>query len=209
MSVNKDFNLKYNPFQNITPSLEDGNAVWAEMHDIKQKIEKSYSDCLSTNSKQIILNWGQYGGGKTFSAFYLINKNKQSKDSTSIYVRCPKDGSKSTDEFFKSVVDHISFETIHLRVKELLSSIGETKLVEYLSAKANREYAKAICLLGSDDREIKEAMNRFLYSGLTKTELRKLGLAKDIQTDSDSIKFLSGIISIFTGDGKLFKGHVN
>lgn len=208
MSSNMDLNLKYNPFQNITPTLEDGNIVWAEMHDIKQKIEKSYSDCLASNSKQIILNWGQYGGGKTFSAFYFINKHKQTQDFTNIYVRCPKDGSKSTDEFFKSVIDYISFEKIHIRVKELLTSIGEVKLLEYLTAKASREYAKAICLLGSDDTETKETMNRFLYSGLTKTELKKLGLAKDIQTDSDSIKFLAGIISIFTGDGKLFKGHV-
>lgn len=201
-------NLQYNPFKNITPSMEDGNVVWAEMHDIKSKLERSYTECIQTNSKQVVLNWGQYGGGKTFSAYYFIKEKGNTANLTNIYVRCPKDGGKATDEFFKSIIDYISFETIHNHIRTLIGLLGEEQLMTFLTPKTSREYAKAICLIGSDDAETKESMNRFLYAGVTKTELKKLGLAKDIQTDSDSIKFLAGIISCFIGDGNLFKGNV-
>lgn len=195
-------NLKFNPFANITPSIDDENLVWVQMKEIKEKIENSYKDCLANNSKQIILNWGQYGGGKTFTAYYF--KNLFRDNFTNIYLRCPKDGAKSTDELFKNIIDCLTFEKIHNRVKELNAVVGQQQLLTLLSSKSGSEYAKAILLIGSDDEDIKNTMNRFLYSGLTKTDLKKLGLAKDIQTSTDLIKFLAGIIYLFTFD----KGRV-
>jgi hypothetical protein len=80
--------------------------------------------------------------------------------------------------------------------------------MQFLTPITGREYSKAICLIGSEDPEVSDTMNRFLYAGLTKTELKKLGLAKDIQTDTDSIKFLAGLISCFIGDGNFYNGRV-
>lgn len=201
-------NLKFNPFREITPSVSNENLVWADMVDVKNKINKTYSDCINQNSKQIILNWGAYGGGKTFSAYYFIKEKSIENNLLNIYVRCPKDGTKATDELFKSIIDYISFENMQNHLQSLIDNFGEENLMRFLIPISGREYAKAICLIGSDDSEKTELMNRFLYVGLTKTELKKLGLAKDIQTDSDSIKFLAGIISCFIGDGIFYDGKV-
>jgi hypothetical protein len=203
----KDLNLHVNPFKNFTPS-KDEKLIWADMRDVKAKIEKSYKDCLNNDSKQIVLNWGQYGGGKTFSAYFFEQEYLKNGNITQIYVRCPKDGPKATDEFFKAIVDYLTFDLIRERIKNIISERGEEELMKFLTPKTSREYAKAICLIGSDDDEISQLMNRFLYVGLTKTELKKLGLAKDIQTDSDTIKFLSGILSCFIGDKTIGKRNV-
>ncbi len=204
----KSLNLKFNPFRDITPSASNDNLVWADMKDVKSKINRAYSDCINNNSKQVVLNWGAYGGGKTFSSYYFIREKANETNLHHIYVRCPKDGAKATDELFKNIIDYISFETLHEHIKVIISSFGEDNLTKFLAPISSREYAKAICLIGSDDSDITELMNRFLYVGLTKTELKRLGLAKDIQTDSDSIKFLSGIISCFIGDGDFYNGKV-
>jgi hypothetical protein len=178
------------------------------MQEVKSKIEKTYSDCINNNSKQLVLNWGAYGGGKTFSAYYFIKEKTKIENLHHIYVRCPKDGAKAADEFFKNIIDYISFEKLQAHIRLLIANNGESMLMQFLTPITGREYSKAICLIGSEDFEVSETMNRFLYTGLTKTELKKLGLAKDIQTDTDSIKFLAGIISCFIGDGNFYNGKV-
>lgn len=192
-----DLNLKYNPFVDLTPNMNNPNLVWAEMEVVKSKISRSYNDCIINNSKQIILNWGPYGGGKTFSAYYFKNQYNEKDDILHIIIRTPKEGSISGKEFFKNIIDFISFERISEKVAEIIERVGEAELISFLTSKSGSELAKAICLFGSRDKEKLILMNRFLYSGLTKTELKKLELAKDIQTATDSIKFLAGIFSCF------------
>ena len=202
-------NLKFNPFKDITPSLITSNLKWAGMDDVRLRLERIYHDCIHNNSKQIVLNWGQYGGGKTFSAYYFIKQyGSNNHNLTQIYVRTPKDGSKSTDEFFKAIIDSLTFEKIQNQIRNIIAHHSKEALFNFLAPTAGHEFAKAICLIGTNDEEISVLMNRFLYTGLTKIELKKLGLAKDITTDTDSIKFLSGIISCFIGNTELVNGRV-
>lgn len=208
MGTLKELNLESNPFKDITPNKEDDKMVWASMTDVKTKLERSYSDCINNNSKQIILNWGQWGGGKTFSAYYFSRKMGSVDNLHHIYLRCPKDGAKAVDEFFTSIIDAFTFEILNDHIHGLINQVGADTLIDYLSPRATREYAKAIVLIGSKDPDIYDMMNRFLFSGLTKTELKKLGLAKDIQTDNDSVKFISGILSCYTGNNLINDGRV-
>jgi hypothetical protein len=203
-----ELNLEFNPFKDATANNANNNLVWASMEDVKSKLERSYNDCLVNNSKQIILNWGQWGGGKTFSAFYFSKEMNNVDHLQHIYVKCPKDGTKATDEFFSSVIDSISFDKLSNHIRNLIAQVGEDTLINYLSPIATKEFAKAIVLIGSQNDEICNTMNRFLFSGITKTELKKLGLSRDIQTDSDSVKFLSGILSCYTGTDSLNNGRV-
>lgn len=204
----QDLNLKYNPFKDLTPDVNDTSMIWAGMEEIKNRLEKSYSDCIKNNSKQIVLNWGPYGGGKTFSAYYFSQNEKNTDNLTHIYVRSPKNGAKATDEFFKSVIDSLTFEVIRTQVQNIISVNGEKALIEYLSPKATREFAKAICLAGSEDVEVQEIMGRFFYMSITLSELKKLGLSKRIQSDNDRVKFLAGIISCFIGNSSIINGRV-
>jgi hypothetical protein len=209
MATLSELNLNFNPFKDITPSLVGAQPKWAGMKEVRSKIEKVYHDCISNNSKQIVLNWGQYGGGKTFSAYYFIKQfANNDKNITHIYVVSPKDGSKATNEFFKGVIDFLSFEKIRQQIRKIISLKNERYLYEFLAPNVGQEYAKAICLIGSEDLNVSDLMNRFLYAGLTKTELKKLGLAKDISTDTDSIRFLSGIILCFVGNEEIVNGRV-
>ena len=203
-----DLNLNKNPFRDVDPSRGSTDLVWAGMTSLKGKIERSYQECLSDDSKQMVLNWGPYGGGKTFSAYYFIKQYLDQPSLTQIYLRSPKDGIKTTKEFIKSVIDDLTFDKIHAHISSLVERHGESVFIQLLTPKATSEFAKAIALIGSNDEPTKQLMNRFLYSGLTKTELRKIGLAKDLQSDSDAVKFLSGLLACYAGEPDIYSGKL-
>jgi len=181
MATLNDINLSFNPFKDTTANKDNQDMVWASMKDVKNRIERSYQDCIANDSNQIVLNWGPWGGGKTFSAFYFIKEKASTDNIQHIYIKCPKEGTKAADELFSAIIDSITFDNL------------------------NR---KAIVLIGSEDEEKVELMNRFLFSGLSKTELKKLGLARDIATDSDSAKFLTGILACYTGTNAINNGRI-
>ncbi|NVM64488.1 hypothetical protein FHW88_002777 [Mucilaginibacter sp. SG538B] len=208
MATLNDINLSFNPFKDTTANKDNQHMVWASMKDVKSRIERSYQDCIANNSKQIILNWGPWGGGKTFSAFYFIKEKANTDNIQHIYIKCPKEGTKAADELFSAIIDSITFDNLNQHIKALILAVGEEALIEYLAPKATKEYAKAIALIGSEDAETVGLMNRFLFSGLSKTELKKLGLARDIVSDSDSAKFLTGILACYTGTEAINNGRI-
>lgn len=205
-----ELNLKFNPFKDLTPDVGRDDLYWAGLPDLYQKIEKCYNDCLNNKAKQIILNWGPYGGGKTFTAKYFTAKQQSSqKVVTQIYLRSPKDGSKATNELFRSVLDSISFSRIKEQIELLTRNVPIDELKTFLNKRTrSEEYTEAILKIGSGDNDTLNLMRSYLYSGVTKTELRKLGLARDLQTDTDYAKFLSGLLSCFVGDGRFFDGYL-
>lgn len=201
-------NLSFNPFRDITPTMGKEQLVWAEMHAVKSQIQKAYSDCLDKGMKELVLNWGPYGGGKTFSSYYFLKNFDNRNQLKQIYVRCPKDGNKAVREFFTNIIDNLTIDLIRDRVSDLIMIYGESTLKELLIPVCSSEFANAICLLKSDDSDVISTMNRFFYSGLTKTELKKLSLSKNIQSDIDIVKILSGIFYCFIGGNGIPKGQL-
>jgi len=208
MSTLQTLNLSYNPFRDLTPNLGKDKLIWAGIDDIKSKIERIYNETIRNNTKQITLNWGPYGGGKTYSAYYFLQNQAEIDNLTHIYLKSPKDGGTATDEFFKSIIDFITFEKLQTRIRTILKGKTKEQFLSYFTPLAGREFAKAILLIASIDEEISELMNRFLYVGLTKAELKKLGIAKDISTDMDTVKFLTGLLSCFTWNDETVNGRV-
>lgn len=208
MNQLSDMNLSFNPFRDITPTMGKDQLIWAEMHNVKAQIQKAYSDCLDKGMKELVLNWGPYGGGKTFSSYYFLKNYDAQKKLKQIYIRCPKDGSKAVREFFTNIIDNLTLDVIRIKVSDLIMLYGENRLKEFLTPVCSSEFANAICLLSSDDADVISTMNRFFYSGLTKTELKKLNLSKNLQSDIDIVKVLSGIFYCFIGGNGIPKGQL-
>lgn len=206
--------LKDNPFKYITPepkTFKVENPLWAGLDDIKRKITEIYSDLETTDAMNIILNWGPYGGGKTYAAYYFIYHSKANAQQNfiQIYVRSPKEGSSATNNLYRSIIDYLSFSQIKERISTLLEKVGGDELFKLINDKINSEdFATAIMLIGSNDKEVETIMHRYLYSNVTKTELKKVGLARTIDSEIDRIKILSGIFHCFIGDSVELPGRV-
>lgn len=208
-----NLNLKFNPFEDLTPSLGQpaNDITWAGMHDLKKRFDKIINDSATKRNRQLILNLGPWGGGKTFTAVYYYNKAKMINDVilTHIYVKSPKNDTKATEGLFKGIIEWLTFEKISQQISSLINEMGEAQFIEFINDKVrSMEMAKAVSLLGNSNAEVLELMNRYLYGGLTKTELKYLGLPKAIQDNADRIKFIAAIMFCFIGSDNNQFGRV-
>ncbi|MFR2159780.1 MAG: hypothetical protein ACLS6N_08550, partial [Alistipes finegoldii] len=69
MSI-EQLNLKSNPFR-LTPSIDSKEIIWAGFPEIKRKIENRIKRSISIPNSSLILNWGEYGSGKTHASRYF------------------------------------------------------------------------------------------------------------------------------------------
>jgi hypothetical protein len=101
----------------------------------------------------------------------------------------------ATSEFFRNIIDFISFTKLKTTIGQAIRSMGEDQFELFVNRRIrSEEFTKAIGLIGSSNEEVTALMNRYIFDGLTKTELKKLGLARNLNSDGDYVKFLSGII---------------
>ena len=71
--------LRLNPFPELTPQTDPGQIVWAGMPKIKTQFEDVFYEALNSRKKQVVLNYGPYGGGKTHAAMYFSDTARLQK----------------------------------------------------------------------------------------------------------------------------------
>ena len=207
MNQFSNLNLKKNPFENITPSLQENerrNLIWAGLDKLKMRLEDVHEKSISSGAHKIILNWGAWGAGKTFAAFYFNHYYLQERFQKAqgqllhIYIRLPKNANEATKQLFRDVLDYLSLSTIKERIRSVISEFDENYIFNFINLRIrSEEYTKAIIKLADTNNEISEMMSRYLFVGSTKTELKKLGLSRSLNSDIDMIKMLTGILLCF------------
>lgn len=197
-----------NPFKEIVANSSSENLIWAGMHETKTRINEVYHDCIDQSAKELILYWGQFGGGKTFSAFYFLKEFTDEDRLKQIYVRLPKDGGLASLELMRGIVDALSYEVIKNRIHQLISKSSFEEVSSYITRFTGPEFSQALMLFATDDEDMKTTFRRFIYTGSTKVELKKLNLTKALQTETDVQRFLTGILSLFCGSNALVDGYL-
>jgi len=201
MSDFSKYNLSQNPFENITPNFsfnKKRNMVWADMAKLKEKFNKIFKRLISREQKQVVLNWGTWGGGKTFCALYYYNEYLENENVESIYIKLPKEGKTIDFNMQKDIFDFLSFNKIKNKIQELKALIPEAELLNYVTnIIKSDDYAKAILLIGNNSKATDELMKHYIFNGLSKAELKKLELARNIRSVNERAKFIAGILSLF------------
>ena len=70
MNFEKLFKLKSNPFR-MTPAVNSDEIIWAGFPQMKEKFENRIKRSIKMPNSGLILNWGEYGSGKTHAARYF------------------------------------------------------------------------------------------------------------------------------------------
>ena len=68
------FNLNSNPFC-LTLAFSSDVLIWAGFPELKKRIENRILKAIKIPNSSLILNWGDYGSGKTHAARYFTNLN--------------------------------------------------------------------------------------------------------------------------------------
>lgn len=198
------FKLKDNPFR-MTPSLLDDNVVWAGFEDLKKNLEKRIIISMRLSSTSLVLNWGEYGSGKTHSANYFQQENVLQELANSYEKTIPfaqkivlPKGRNPIGDIVVKIIDRLSINKLRDDFEpyfEEMSSYIEVSTKSILL----QNVLKAIFSREFDGDLIKS----YLYGAVTTASLKKdgfreFGIIRKFQMDDDAIQFLAGLFSCLT-----------
>ncbi len=113
INIQEDYYLKELPFD-IVPNSD--NIIWAGMNELKQKFHKNIKKSIINSSSKILVNYGNYGSGKTHSAEYFSSNNNfdfiLDKNIISIKFDFPKNSKNITEHLFQSFLGIYGVENI-------------------------------------------------------------------------------------------------
>lgn len=196
------YKLTTNPFR-LTPSISPDELVWAGFKDVKAKFEKRIERSIRIPNSTLVLNWGEYGSGKTHAARYFNKKDvlqsigdKAGKPIPySMVISLPK-GKDPVYSIYMSVIDKLNIE----EVRDKFIEIPE-KLSAYIDSIGSNIHIQNV-LKAIFKKEIPPLdIKKYLYGNMTATDLKSLndfGILRSLKEDNDFSAVLAGLFSCLT-----------
>ena len=207
MSTFDIFHLKTNPFR-LTPSTDANELVWAGFPEIKRKIEQRIRRSIQIPNTSLILNWGEYGSGKTHAAKYFSKENvlkelagEDHASPYSITICFPKSKDPVKDIFIQ-IVDRINFT--ELRTKLMNSEIDLPVAIQFVT---DNLFIRNLfsTIFNKQEQPIEEFLVKgYLYGTSDAKELLKKGVLRKLSTDTDYTEFLGALFSLMTYENKAY-----
>jgi hypothetical protein len=197
-----DFKLKTNPFR-MTPATNPDEIIWAGFKEIKEKFEKRIERSVRIPNSTLVLNWGEYGSGKTHAARFFskeeelerISKKSNSQIPYSMVIPLPK-GKEPVFSIFTSVIDKLDIPEIRekfekINIDDYIGNFGSNLHIQNV--------LKAIFKKEIDHLQIK----KYLYGNISTAELKffnTCGILRQLKEDTDFTLVLSGLFSCLTNE---------
>ena len=198
--------LKGDPF-GITPPVDPENIVWAGMVKLKKRFDEIFQESVSSSATQVVLNRGPYGGGKTHASLYFgIEENLPLVATTgvrihSISIRLPKEIGNPAQDFYTDFLDTLGMTRVREIIHDAISNLSKEDALQSLQKiLRSEELARAFWLLGTEDVSEKQALLRtYFFEGCTRTDLKKLEIARNITKAQDRFRIVAGILQCLIG----------
>ncbi|MCB0706405.1 MAG: hypothetical protein KDC34_13910 [Saprospiraceae bacterium] len=212
MSFNDAFNLKTNPFR-ITPAISSDEIIWAGFSILKEKLERRIKRSIKISNSSLILNWGEYGSGKTHSARYFNKANTLQKLAESVECKPPYSlvftlpkGKEPVYDIFTSVIDKLDIANIRDRFSDVSFNLEADVITKLTDNLLIQSVLKAIV----DPNIDKSLLKKYLYGSATKTEISSINksahtdILRSLNKDNDYILLLSGLFTCLTYKKEVF-----
>ncbi|MEX2410156.1 MAG: hypothetical protein WD607_02085 [Candidatus Paceibacterota bacterium] len=216
MSIQDRYQLKENPFR-ITPAVPN-ELIWAGFQDVKEKFEKRIKRSLKIRNSSLVLNWGEYGSGKTHAARFFNKKDTLQNIINdlgdelplpySVVMTLPK-GKNPIYDIYVSIIDKLNIQKIRDQFEEIYPEL-ETYIESITDNLQMQNLLKALFKKDKDNKN-ENLLKKYLYGNLTKTELKSLtkqNIHRNLGSDNDYISFLSGFFSCITFDRKVYSAVI-
>ena len=202
-------NLKGNPFR-ITPSTNVTEIIWAGFPELKKQIETRIKYSINIPNSSLVLNWGEYGSGKTHALRYFstqqVLKDIAAENTIpySIDLRFPK-SKEPVKELFTQIVDKLDIvrlrrdvEEKHLNIQDILMSVTDNTFMHKVFY-AMFDQTHNLFTTDPEGLEFKS----FLYGTEDYKKYQTKGIIRKLSTDYDYIEFISILFSILTYDKRV------
>ena len=198
--------LNGDPFD-IIPPMDPEQVIWVGMPKLKERFNEIFEIAISSASTQIVLNQGPYGGGKTHASLYFgCEKNLPSisPSGSRIYtipIHIPRDSGNPDQGFYTELLDRLGMTHVREIIRGAVSNLLESEALQSLhKVLGSEELARAFWLFGTEDASEKQALLRaYFLEGSTRTDLKKLGIARNITKAQDRFRVLAGVLQCLIG----------
>ncbi|RMH14046.1 MAG: hypothetical protein D6698_13205 [Gammaproteobacteria bacterium] len=213
--------LKQNPFP-TTPPRHPEEAVWAGFTRLKKQFDSLFLEALTTSRTQVVLNRGEYGSGKTHAAIYFRRSDrlpapegKNVRDTWIFYIQTPKEPEQADRLLYRNFIEAVRFGQLRSVVRDIIQELGAQMALEKLQEVVESEVlGKALWLLGHEmnhsgqlsmfeqdeaSEEWQRLLEAYFFSQTTKSDLRRLGLSRGIDSARDRFHLLGGVVQCLIG----------
>jgi archaellum biogenesis ATPase FlaH len=209
MSFTEIYKLRTNPFR-MTPATSPHEIIWAGFSAIKNRLENRIKKSIKIPNSSLVLNWGEYGSGKTHAARYFnkrivledIAEEAEASIPYSIVMPLPK-GKEPVYNIFTNVVDKLNIEEIRVNFKKLKLDVNP--LIDNFTD--NLQIQSVLKSIFNETIENTGLLKKYLYGTLSAAELKELnphGILRLLNNDSDYTKLLAGLFTCLTYQKKVY-----
>jgi hypothetical protein len=201
MSTFDKFNLKANPFR-MTPAINSEELIWAGFPEVKERLENRIKRSIQIPNSTLILNWGEYGSGKTHAARYFnkISVLQRLADTNSISLSMDINFPNSKQpilDIYTQILDKLDVEKLREYVKSKVDDINS--IVNFIT---DNIFMRNVIKLMFDETVDASIFKGYLYkTTFTNNDLRKFakeGVQRTFSTDNDLTEFLAALFSLIT-----------
>jgi len=196
------YKLKTNPFR-LTPATNHDELVWAGFKEVKEKFEKRIERSIRIPNSTLVLNWGEYGSGKTHAARFFNKKDvlRALADKTgkaipySTVISLPK-GKEPIYSIYISVIDKLNIEELRNTFSDIVGDVNT-----YIDSIGSNLHIQSVlkAVFNSDIQHLD--IKKYLYGNMNATELKSLnaaGILRSLKDDTDYSSILAGLFSCLT-----------
>ena len=186
------------------PPGEPALAVWAGMSGLKEEFNSVLRAALGSAPAQVILCRGPVGGGKTHASLYFGLKERWPAQSPGvrevkvIRVQTPTETGKPARDFYIDVMEEIGLDNTQEAIRKAVDEVGEDAARKALRRTVvSADLTNALLRLGEKNNN--PLLNAYFLGKCTTTELRKLGLNRNIEKTQDYFRALAGVFQCHIG----------
>lgn len=205
-----DFNLKANPFR-VTPAQKSDELIWAGFHTIEMRLKNRIVRSLLTQNSSFVLNYGEFGSGKTHASRYFskadvisgIAEETGKKTYFPLVISFPKSKQPISD-IYSQIIDKLDIATI----RELLK---DEDINDIMADVIDSEYIRLVmkALLNPDVEA--SLMQRFLYRSISSQDMKCMmdhGVQRGLSSDNDLTDVISALFSMLTYEKRCYSSVV-
>lgn len=201
MSTFDRFQLKTNPFR-LTPAINSEELIWAGFPEVKEKLENRIKRSIQIPNSSLILNWGEYGSGKTHAARYFnkISVLQELAGTKSIPLSMDINFPNSKQpvwDIYTQIIDKL--DIVYLRKNLKTKGINVPSVVKSVT---DNIFMQNVIKLMFDETVDATVFKGYLYkTTFTNSDLRnyaKEGVQRTFSTDNDLTEFLAALFSLIT-----------
>lgn len=202
MKTIKDYNLKLNPFR-TTPASDPNEIIWAGFDDVKEKIENRIKRAISIPNSSLVLNWGEYGSGKTHAARFfqkediLSRLSGEEKPLPIPFLLDFPQGKEPVKELYTQVIDKLDLKDLRKRFETLNITVILQKCTDNV-------LIQNILKLLFDNQVSETLIKTYLYGNAQIKDFVNHNVQRKLESDNDYTEFLAALFSFITYEKQIF-----